>query len=82
LVNNFIGLSNCIHKNVAKHVFGMGGKPSSGIKPCKRFGLKIKLARLFQQITIETTAFPIHNLPFPTITVCPSGYDKFAFMQK
>ena len=34
------------------------------------------------QITIDTTAFPVQSIPFPMVTVCPPGYDKWGFIQR
>jgi len=32
--------------------------------------------------TIDTTYYPIQNIPFPAITVCAPGYDIWAFLQR
>jgi hypothetical protein len=32
--------------------------------------------------TIESTSYPLNEIPFPAVTICPAGYDTFAFTQR
>ncbi len=30
--------------------------------------------------TIDTMAYPVQKIPFPAVTVCPNGFDQWAFL--
>ncbi len=32
--------------------------------------------------SFDTTSYPIQNIPFPAVTVCPNGLDTSAFLQR
>jgi hypothetical protein len=32
--------------------------------------------------TIDSTSYPIKDLPFPAVTVCPNGFDPWGFVQR